>query len=82
MKEKKKGLHLNLVRFQAQSPEETHRTYPLCDQTLCPTCIGGGGHASILLTFLCNFAILATQRGGNGTMALPLYTPLDATVQK
>ena len=24
----------------------------------------GGGHASILLTLLCNFAILATQRGG------------------
>ena len=30
-----------------------------------------GGHASILLTFLCNFAILATQRGGHGPMAPP-----------
>ena len=35
----------------------------------------GGGHASILLTFLCNFAILATQRGGHGSMP-PLNTPL------
>ena len=34
-----------------------------------------GGHASILLTFLCNFAILTTQRGGYGTMP-PLNTPL------
>ena len=30
-----------------------------------------GGHASILLTLLCNFAILATQRGGHGPMAPP-----------
>ena len=57
----KKGLHSNLVQFLAQSLEETHRTCPLCDQTLCPTCKGGGGHASILLTFLCNFAILTSQ---------------------
>ena len=34
-----------------------------------------GGHASILLTFLRNFAILATQRGGHGTMAPPKYAP-------
>ena len=32
---------------------------------------GGGGHASILLTLLCNFAILATQWGGHGPMAPP-----------
>ena len=25
-----------------ESLEETHRTYPLCDQTLCPTSKGGG----------------------------------------
>ena len=44
----------------------------------CPTCKGGGGggHASILLTFLCNFAILPTQRGGShGPMAPPKYAP-------
>ena len=35
-----------------------------------------GGHASILLTLLCNFAILATQRGGHGPMAPPpKYAP-------
>ena len=32
-------------------------------QTLMPNLQRGGAHASILLTFLCNFAILATQRG-------------------
>ena len=73
LKSKKKGLHSNLVRFLAQSLEETHRTCPLCDQILCPTC--KGGHTSILRSFLCNFAILATQRGNHGTMA-PLNTPL------
>ena len=34
-----------------------------------------GGHASILLPFICNFAILATQRGGLGTMAPLKYAP-------
>ena len=38
----------------------------------CPTC-KGEGHASTLLTFLCNFAILATQRGGS--IAPPKYAP-------
>ena len=40
----------------------------------------GGGHASILLTLLCNFAILATQRGGHGTMVPPLNTPLVSEI--
>ena len=35
----------------------------------------GEGHASILLTFLCNFAILATQRGAMAQRS-PLNTPL------
>ena len=35
-----------------------------------------GGHASILLTLLCNFAILATQRGGPWPNGPPLNTPL------
>ena len=36
----KKRSSINLVRFLAQSLEETHRTCPLCDQTLSPTCKG------------------------------------------
>ena len=33
-------------------------------------------HASILLTFLCNYAIMVTQRGKHGTMPPPLkYAP-------
>ena len=34
----KKGFHSNLVRLLAQSREQTHGTYLLCDQTLRPTC--------------------------------------------
>ena len=57
------------------SLKETHRTYPLCDQTLCPTC-KEEGHASILHTILCNYAILATQRGGTRHNAPPpKYAP-------
>ena len=41
--QKKKGLHSNLVRIFTQSLNVTHKTSPLCDQTLCPTCKGGGG---------------------------------------
>ena len=40
-----------------------------------------GGHASILLTFLCNFAILATQRGGPWPNAPPPNTPLMAIIR-
>ena len=36
----------------------------------------GWGHTSILLTFLCNFAILATQREGHGPMASLKYAPV------
>ena len=39
---KKKGFHSSSVRFFAQSLEETHNTCPLCDQTSCLTCKGGG----------------------------------------
>ena len=74
----KKGRQSIFLRFYAQSREETHRTYPLCDQTLCATC-KEGGHASILLTFLCNFAVLATQRG-HGTTPPLLNTPLGERV--
>ena len=38
--------------------------------------VKGGGHASILLTFLCNFTILATQRGGAMAQCPPLNTAL------
>ena len=41
-----------------------------------------GGHASILLTLLCNFAILETQRGGPWPNAPPLNTPLGGTVKR
>ena len=49
--------HPNSLKFPAKS--------------LMPNLQRGGGHASILLTLLCNFAILATQRGGHGPMAPP-----------
>ena len=38
--QKKKGFYSNLVRFLAQILKEAHRTCPLYDQTLCPTCKG------------------------------------------
>ena len=56
--------HPNSLKFPAKS-----------QKAWCPT-YKGGGHASILLTLLCNFAILATQGGGHGPMAPPLNTPL------
>ena len=40
-----------------------------------------GGHASVLLTFLRNFAILATQRGGHGPMAPPKYAPGQTVIR-
>ena len=58
------------------------------EHTLCVTKLyaqlpkGGGGHALILLTFSCNFTVLATQRGG-GAMAqwpLPKYAPVCVCV--
>ena len=42
-----------LTQISSQKPESLMANLPR-----------GGGHASILLTLLCNFAILATQRGG------------------
>ena len=70
--QQKKGLHSNAVLFFAQSQDETHNTCPLCHQTSCPTW-KGGAHASIFLTFLCNFTILTTQRGG--PWPPPKYAP-------
>ena len=57
--------HPNSLKFPAKSLK-----------AWCPT-YKGGGHASILLTLLCNFAILATQRGGHGSMAPPKYAPVQ-----
>ena len=56
------------------SREETHKTYPLCDPTLCPTCKGGP---------CLNFAYYSMQLynpggpkgGGHGTMLPPKYAP-------
>ena len=64
VKSKKKFFHSNFVPFFAQN----HLNFQ--PKAWCPTYKGGGGHASILLTFLCNFAILANQRSA------PLNTPL------
>ena len=36
---------------------------------------GGGGHASILLTFLYNFTVLATQRGAMAQCSPPKHAP-------
>ena len=57
--------HPNSLKFPAKSLK-----------AWCPT-YKGGGHASILLTLLCNFAILATQREGPWPNGPPLNTPLD-----
>ena len=75
MKSKKKNLHSNLVRFFAQSLEETHKTYPLCDHTLCPTFKGGPclNFAYFSMKF-CNLG--DPKGGGHGTIAPPLNTPL------
>ena len=65
VKSKKKGLHSNFVPFFAQYQVISS---PKPDAQLAK----GEGHASILLTLLCNVAILATQRGGgHGPMAPP-----------
>ena len=41
MRSKKKRSSLKLsVQFKAQSLDVTHRTYPFCDQTSCPSCKG------------------------------------------
>ena len=65
-KEKKRSLLKIIPIFRPNvgaSLKETHKTYPLCDQTLFPIC-KRGGHASILHTIQCTYTILATQRGG------------------
>ena len=74
MKNKKKRLHSNLVRFLAQILEETHRTCPLYDQTLCPTCNG----RAMLQFCLLFYAILQSWRPKGGAMAQcppPKYAP-------
>ena len=80
-KNKNKSLHSNLVRFSAQSLEETHRMCLLCDQALCPTCKGGGA--------CLNFAYFSMQfynpddpKGGHGTMPPPKYAPGRRTRQR
>ena len=62
--EQKKRSSLKISWFQAQSQMPNLQR-------------GGGGHASILLTFLCNFAILATQRGRPWPNGPPKYAPGD-----
>ena len=73
-KKTKNGLHSYSVRFFAQSLEETHNTCPLCDQTSCPTCKGGGP--------CLNFAYFSMQfynpdepKGGSWHNAPPKYAP-------
>ena len=62
--------HPNSLKFPAKSLK-----------AWCPT-YKGGGHASILLTLLCNFAILATQRGGPRPNGPPLNTPLATCLHR
>ena len=70
---KKKGLYSRSVPF---SPELTQISSQK-PESLMPNLQRGGGHASILLTLLCNFAILATQRGGPlGQWPPPKYAPV------
>ena len=72
VKSKKKGLHSNFVPFSSNI-----RWFQA--QSRMPN-LQRGRHASILLTFLCNFAILANQRGGHGPMAPPNYAPDDTLI--
>ena len=58
------------------SLKETHKTYPLCDQSFCSTCKGGEGACR-------NFAYYSTliirswlPKEGHGPMPSPLNTPL------
>ena len=70
-KKKKKVFTQGPSRF---SPELTQISSQKLE-SLMPN-LQRGGHASILLTLLCNFAILATQRGGPWPNGPPLNTPL------
>ena len=71
-KKKKKVFTQGPSRF---SPELTQISSQK-PESLMPNLQRGGGHASILLTLLCNFAILATQRGGAmAQWSPPKYAP-------
>ena len=76
--ERKKGLHSNFVPFFSRNQVTSS---PKPDAQLAKGG-GGGGHASILLTFLCNFAILATQRGGPWPNGPLKYAPGNTCTAK
>ena len=85
--QKKKGLHSKLVRFFAQIwvlSRKKRTEHALCViKPYAQLPKGGGGHASILPTFLCNFAILANQRGGGPWHnAPPKYAPGSSWIKK
>ena len=56
-------------------PRRNAQNIPFVWSNLMPN-LQRGGHASFLHTILCNYTILATQRGGHGAMPPPLNTPL------
>ena len=61
--QKKKGLHSNFVPFFALLFRSLPK-YQVISSSEPDAQLAEGGHASIFLTFLSNFAILATQKGG------------------
>ena len=78
-RQKKKGLHSNLVRFSAQN-------YVKAKKRSLPTVFvlkfsahvtKGGAMPQFCILFYANYTILATQRGGHGPMAPPKYAPVD-----
>ena len=79
--QKKKGLHSNFVRFSPKrgcKPKRNAQNIALCViKPYAQLAKGGGGLAAILHTILCNYTILAIQKGGHGPKAPPLNTPLN-----
>ena len=74
-KDKKKGLHLNLVRFFAQDLLQIKNKgfgLPFVYLNLLPKLQrGGGGMPQFCIPFCANYTILATQRVGQGPMPPP-----------
>ena len=55
--------------------KQTYKTYPLCDQSFCPT-YKGGAMPQFCILFYANYTILATQRGAMAHCPFPLNTLL------
>ena len=56
--------------------KQTYKIYPLCNQSVCPTC-KGGGMPQFCMLFYAKYTILVTQKGGHGPMPPPpKYAPV------